>query len=40
MMEALENSQQQQPALLDVDPEIEAFVNGIAYSLQKTAGQQ
>ena len=41
MMEALENSQsQQQNALLDVDPEIEAFVNSIAYSLQKTSGQQ
>ncbi len=41
MMEALENAQtQQQNALLDVNPEIEAFVNSIAYSLQKTSGQQ
>ncbi len=41
MMEALENSQQnQQPTLLDVDPEVEAFMNRIAYSLQKTTGQQ
>ncbi len=41
MMEAL--SQQQQPqqfAFLEVNPDVEAFVNGLAYSLQKSAGQQ
>ena len=37
MMSALENHGH--AATLDVDPEIEAFVNGIAYSLQKTIGQ-
>ena len=37
MMEALS---QQQAAILDVDPDVEAFVNGLAYSLQKTTGQQ
>ncbi len=41
MIEALENSQQnQQAGFLDVDPEVEAFVNGITYSLQKTNSQQ
>ena len=41
MMQALENAQQQgSQQLMDVDPEVEAFVNGIAYSLQKTTGQQ
>ena len=41
MMEALENSQsQQQASLLNIDPEVEAFVNGIAYLLQKVTGQQ
>ncbi len=40
MMEALEKSQSQGAQLLDVDAEVEAFVNGIVYSLQKTSGQQ
>ncbi len=41
MMEALKKSQnQQQASLLDMDPEVEAFVNGIAYSLQKVSGEQ
>ncbi len=38
MITALENHGQ--AAILDVDPEIEAFVNGITYSLQKTLEQQ
>ena len=42
IIEALENvqSQGQNVGLLDVEPEVEAFVNGLAYSLQKTSGQQ
>ena len=37
-MSALES--QGQAATLDVDPEIKAFINSIAYSLQKIFGQQ
>ncbi len=35
MMEVLEQTNKQQAGFLNVDPEIEAFVNGIAFSLQR-----
>ncbi len=38
LMNVLEQQQQQQAG--DVDPEVNAFINGIAFSLQKSSGQQ
>ncbi len=37
---ALLEGQQQQQQHLDVDPDVDTFVNGIAFSLQKSTGQQ
>ncbi len=37
LMNVLEQQQQQAG---DVDPEVDAFINGIAFSLQKSSGQQ
>ncbi len=39
-MSALEMQQHQMQQNIDVDPEVDAFVNGIAFSLQKSSGQQ
>ncbi len=41
LMSALEMQQKQQMQQnLEVDPEVDAFVSGIAFSLQKSSGQQ
>ncbi len=39
LMSALELQQQQMQQHVDVDPDVDAFVSGIAFLLQKSTGQ-